>query len=208
MPTPIPGSDPRDDIYVEPGEIGDIIEKLDSVGALYRDIFEQELTKLGRELVIEVKERSPKASGRLARSTKFRLLRQQDDSSGDVEYDLQIIQDATSDPRARVSQRHFYWYTVHHGLKPAGRLNRTYPPSANLENWVRRVKGSEIGSEADVKRIAKTIAWNISKKGIKPNRYLIDSMKAKEDRIQEAANKIGESILINMGFLPEVSTGF
>lgn len=204
MPQPIPGSNPNDDIYVEPSTLGDMAEQVLNVGALYRDIFEQELTKLGKALVPEVKKRTPKASGRLARSTRFRLVRRQGDSSGDVEYDLQIIQDATSIPRARVRERYFYWYTVHHGLKPAGRLRNVTPPAANLEDWVKRVKGSEVATEAELKRKAKTIAWSIGQKGIKPNRYLIDTMRDNQDRIQEAANRMGESILINMGFLPEI----
>lgn len=205
MPQPIPGSSPDDDIYVEPSTLGDMAEQVISVGALYRDIFEEELTKLGKALVPEVKSRTPKASGRLARSTRFRLIRQQDNIKGDIEYDLQIIQDATSIPRARVKERYFYWYTVHHGLKPAGRLSNVTPPWENLQDWVKRVKGSEVSTEAELKRKAKTIAWSIGKKGIKPNRYLIDTMRDNQARIQEAANRMGESILINMGFLPDIA---
>ncbi len=201
MPTPLPGG-PNDEIRMLPNQLSDLAEnyRLSNVRAGYRDLVEQELSRLGRILEDRVKANTPRVSGRLARSTRFRIIRTVENET-DVTYELQIIQDALANPRASVRNRYFYWYTVHHGLRPAGRLKRTYPPPINLQNWVMRAKGESI---QDAPGVARKIAWNIFKEGIEPNTYLFDSLEQEQTEIQVTADKIAQDLAFNLNHLPEI----
>tara|TARA_Y100000034_G_scaffold31346_1_gene38353 strand:- start:126 stop:758 length:633 start_codon:yes stop_codon:yes gene_type:complete len=208
MVSPLLPAVPDDDflgIEVSAGPLPALSEHFnpDRVQAGAGTIFQQELSLLGMKLVDEVKKRTPKSSSRLARSTKFRVRRIRDPFSGDVLFELQIIQDALSVPKARVSQRYFYWYSVHHGLQPAGRLQKVFPPFENLVPWVIRRFGS--GPEKEVKRRAKAVAFKIWKEGIPPNNYLVEAMEARRNDIQLAADRIQRDIMIDLTRLPDIT---
>jgi hypothetical protein len=172
-------------------------------------------TELGRKLVDEVKKRTPVASGRLRRSTKFRIVRGQGivrqsgglSSPGDLAFSvaqpqdaqLQIIQDARD---LRMGQKYFYWYTVTHGIEPRGKLRGgKLPPWENLLPWVKiRFSTDRTGSIIASKRLS----HHISKEGIEPNTYIADSYHARIGDIQLAAEKLGIDITFDLTRLPDI----
>jgi hypothetical protein len=164
---------------------------------------QQELEKLGRLLVGEVKRRTPRSTGKLARSTKFRIITGEDSATGNVERELQIIQDALSRQTTTGSRRYFYWYSVHHGLAPAGRLSNTFPPAENLLPWVRRTfPGAD---EKKTLRKARSVAFKIYKEGIPPNPYLQESVDVHMAEIQATANRIRQQIVLDLTTLPDIA---
>lgn len=196
-------------IEVHPSNLEDLAKKTRNVRPGFRNFTEDRLDSLGRKLVPIVKSNTPKSSGRLARSSRYRIIRKVDNEQV-VEYELQIIQDAvakaievtTGAPRkARVSERYFYWYTVHHGLAPAGRLSNAFPPPESLQSWVMKTLGV---TREDSYLVALRVARKIHERGIKPNTYLLDSLKENIDLLQETADEIGKSIVLDLSRLPDI----
>jgi len=201
MPTPLPGDPNRDEFFVLPNILNDLASKFENIRPGFSSFAQQELRDLGFKLVPLVKAATPKASGRLARSTKHRVIRVRDSSSGESSFELQIIQDATARGVRTVRGRYFYWYSVHHGLQPAGRLSNTFPPFENLIPWAVKRFGVD---EKTGRVIARKVAWKIRTKGIEPNTYLIDVMREAEDLIQKTADRIGQSIIVDLTRLPNI----
>ena len=208
LPSP-PLSDSLDDpgdtemeIYTEGASLPDIMKRIDPEQMekrINKSVLD-ELRLLGEKLVREVYKNTPKASGALARSTKYRILPTRSRLGGAPTYQLDVIQDATG--RQDVQQRYFYWYTVHHGLQPAGRLRQARPPSDEkslLTQWTKRVVAT-----LDPEYTTGAIAWNIHKFGIKPNPYLRISFQNKQKDIQETSQKIGQAIIFDLNELPDV----
>lgn len=202
MPTRMPGKS-SDEIYVAPTQFKELAQNFEdpklSIG--FNTVLEQELKRLGDYLVPEVKRRTPKTTGRLARSTHNRVVKRRLEGTGDIQYELHILQDATSIPNAKVSNRYFYWYTVHHGLKPAGRLKQVFAPYEALVPWVIRKLGT---TQAKAKQVARSVAWKIYKEGIPPNPYLQDSIDDNLSAIQDTANRIGYAISLDLVRLPNI----
>jgi hypothetical protein len=165
----------------------------------YESWVQQVLSDLGRDLVPIVKRNTPRASGRLARSTMFRVIRRHTDSNS-IEYELQIIQTEKARQVRRSGEHpYFYWFTLNHGLHPSGKLRKARPPAQNLEDWVRRKI-----SPVDSLRVAFRIAKAIEAKGIEPNTYLKDSMTEGRQYIQQASNQLNRDIIIDMENLPDI----
>ena len=194
---------PNDEIYVAPNLLSDLAKNFRNVRPGFRSIIEDRLDSLGHKLVPLVKIKTPKgAKGRLARSTRHRVVRDIDISDDTITYDLQIIQDAVAQHQGRRSgNRYFYWYTVTHGTQPAGRLKRIYPPPENLRPWVEKVLGT---SRDESMAVSHFVAEKIFTKGIEPNPYLKDVIKENQDIIQQTADEIAREIVINVTRLPSI----
>lgn len=194
----MPGKE-DDFIYVWPNTLSDLAKKMDEHAANFQDLVREELNDLGSYLVPKVMSATPKVRGRLANSTKYRVVTAGDD----LELGLEIYQDAKSTGRrGRGARSYPYWYTVTHGTKPAGKLRQIFPEPVNLIPWTRAIKGVKNPQEAKQKAYA--LAKHIYEKGIKPNPYLKKVMTANRGRIQESADKIGSAILIDLEDLPDV----
>lgn len=201
----LPNTDNELDFYTEGASLPDIIQRLDPdemTRRINRSV-EDELRLLGEKLVREVYSNTPKGTGALARSTKYRILPVRDAIGQQPYYQLDIIQDARATRRSeRLDNRHFYWYTVHHGMQPAGRLNRARPPS-DMDNalrpWVERVVPT-----LDPEYTTDAIAWKIYKFGLQPNPYLENSFRNKQRDIEETQSKIGQTIQFDLTDLPDV----
>ena len=186
----LPNTDNELDFYTEGASLPDIIQRLDPdemTRRINRSV-EDELRLLGEKLVREVYSNTPKGTGALARSTKYRIL---------------PVRDAIGQqPYYQLDNRHFYWYTVHHGMQPAGRLNRARPPS-DMDNalrpWVERVVPT-----LDPEYTTDAIAWKIYKFGLQPNPYLENSFRNKQRDIEETQSKIGQTIQFDLTDLPDV----
>ena len=197
----MPGNpdDPEQFIVVWPNTLSDLARKLDEHAANYQDLVRGELEDLGQFLVDKVRANTPKNRGRLADSTKYRVVT----NGQPEELGLEIYQDAKSTGRRGKGARSYpYWYTVHHGTKPLGRLKRIFPEPLNLVPWVRAVKG--VRDPVQAKKEAYAIARNIFIKGLKPNPYLINTMNESRSRIEETATALGKAILIDLEDLPNV----
>lgn len=202
MPTPMPGN-PNNEIYVYPNTLSDLADNFKNIRSSFDSATESELGRLGRILVKEVKKNTPRgALGRLRRSTQFRIIKFRKEDTNEVNYELQIIQDAVAQHTTSSKQRYFYWYTVHHGLAPRGRLTRIFPPAENLVKWVMRVKG--VGDEAQALREAYAISRSIFEKGIAPNPYLKTSVRNQSDAIQQTADRITKALVVDLTRLPEI----
>ena len=116
------------DIGTEGAYLPDIIKRIDPSAMTQRlnVSVEEELRLLGEKLVREVYKNTPKGTGTLASSTKYRITSARRTIGADPEWKLEIIQDATARQQGAVDpgKRYFYWYTVHHGIQPDGRLKR------------------------------------------------------------------------------------
>lgn len=201
LPPALPPSD-LDELSVGPMDLFDQLRAVfEPVRAKRKAEFYilRELAALGRFLVTEIRKATPKASGKLAKSTIFRI-NEVRTTADELFYRLEFIQTALANPRARIGFQYPYMYTVHHGMQPAGRLTRAHPPFENLIPWVKVRFG---GSESQVKRKAKAVAYNIYLKGIEPNTYLSDVVKRNERRIQQSADKIASDIVIDLERLPQ-----
>ena len=147
-----------------------------------------EFERLGPILNEWVRDETPVSSGRLKRSTHFRILSNSritglaaepgvavftpDRGTLDTPYFLQILQDATARGVRSASKRYFYWYTVNKGSKPAGELGQHQPPAEHLKDWVKR---SPMGTGEDsdsIERIAESLSRKIFREGVEPNPYV------------------------------------
>lgn len=199
-----------DDMLLEVRATGltELGEKIDNINRIFRDRTDEALSTLGRILVEEVKRRTPSVSGRLRRSTHYRIERgstiirkgeKEFSVSRPEDAQLQIIQDAVARGERAVANRYFYWYTVTHGIKPAGRLENMFPPPKNLTPWIKKRFTTKGGIVDSIK-----LAHHISKEGTEPNTYIADAYHARVADIQEAAERIGVDITFDLVKLPSV----
>ena len=203
---PEPDRDTYMDTYTEGASLPDIMKHIepDAMARRVQLTAEEELRLLGEKLVREVYKNTPKGTGNLARSTKYRILPMREAIGKEPMYTLEIIQDATSIQSGAVSpgKRYFYWYTVHHGLQPDGKLRQVRPPSVKqgtLYPWVTKVVPT-----LDPEYATSAIAWNIYKFGLKPNPYLRISFNNKQQDISATQEKIGKAIIFDLNDLPDV----
>ena len=201
----LPNNDNEMDFYTQGASLPDIIKRLDpdKMAKRINPSVVDELRMLGERLVREVYHNTPQGTGALARSTKYRILPVRDSIGQQPYYQLDIIQDASARRRREtLENRHFYWYTVHHGMQPAGRLNRARPPSdkdSALYPWVERVVPT-----LDPEYTTNAIAWKKYKFGLQPNPYPEDSFRNKKRDIEETQSKIGQTIQFDLTDLPDV----
>ena len=134
------------EMFTEGASLPDLIRRIDpdAMAKRVQLSVEEELRILGEKLVREVYKNTPKGTGTLANSTKYRIMPMREALGKAPEYTLEIIQDATAIQSGAVSpsKRYFYWYTVHHGLQPAGKLRQAKPPAdkqGTLYPWVTKV---------------------------------------------------------------------
>lgn len=183
-------------------------ENVDNINRIFRDKTDQVLNTLGRLLVEEVKKRTPTVSGKLRRSTHYRIMR---GSSiiriGEKEFavsrpedaQLQIIQDAVARGERAIAKRYFYWYTVTHGIAPEGKLTNMFPPPKHLTPWVKKRFTTNGGVIDAIK-----LAHHISEKGTEPNTYIADAYHARVADIQHAAETLGIDMTFDLTKLPSV----
>ena len=201
MPTPMPGS-PEDEIYVQPALFKELAENFSDKRVDDYEIFVLTiLDRLGREIVPIVRRYTPKSTGKLARSTRHRILTRIDEG-GEKGYDLQIIQQATSNPLRGVS-RYFYWLSLHHGLYPSGTLGPLHapPPINNLLPWVQATLVTDPKRGGD-RGAARRIALKLMREGTDPNPYLYEALLEAQPLLDDAAREIGQAIAVDLTRLP------
>ena len=186
--------DDNDMSYLE--KLGDRFENAEAITK--ETVFEM-LDELGAKLVPELRRNTPRSTGGAALSTRHRVIESGSDTG--VSMDLELIQ------RAKHSYQgtsYHYWYTLHHGLSPAGSLKQTYPASSrSLENWVSKTFNIPKRTPAFKKKL-KAIRWNMYKKGIEPNTYIQDTLDENRELIDEVSTKLGIQILEDVTTLPNV----
>ena len=174
------GVDPDNYIVVRATGIKELAEKYSPqvVQDIFTDQVDRTYSKLGKILVDEVKKRTPVASGRLRRSTQYRIvrgtsiIRQGEDEfvvsrPGDAQ--LQIIQDSLARGNMALSERYYYWYTVTHGIAPKGKLTSAFPPAEHLLPWVQK----KFSLDATGARVASMrLSRHIGIEGTEPNSYI------------------------------------
>ena len=210
-----------------------LASRLAFLGDIKDEVVEHRLTTLGGLLRNAVMRETPRSSGRLARSTKYRIREVRPEYGGlepgisvqsprrdidvalnpaggkvgeETEKVLQIIQDATAHTNA-VGRRYYYWYSVNKGSEPQGSLVRHYPPYANLVPWVRRSRiGGWIQSEDEIYETARYLSKRIYDVGITPNPYLARAYRKSLGLIQSTADDIGKELGLKLGDLPSVQS--
>ena len=177
---------------------------------IFTDRVDKVYTKLGKILVDEVKKRTPVSSGRLRRSTKFRIVRgtriervgeREFSVSRPADAQLQIIQDELARGDMAVSRRYYYWFTVTHGIAPKGKLTSAFPPPEHLLPWVRREFSVD---QAGAKVASAKLSRHIGTEGTEPNKYIADAYHARIADIQQAAETLGVDITFDLSKLPSI----
>ena len=211
--------------FTPPNMLKTLARNLLNIAQVADDAAYDELIALGRELVPALADNTPKGQGKLAKSTKFKIIRHHHAQGSNFE--LQLFQTASN---VYNGVPYHYWYTLHHGFRPKGRLSQTMPKTgwladynslmigkakqavrnlkllAPLDRWVMKKFG--LVNRTEIRRKARSIAFLTWKRGRKPNPYIRKTYREKEDRIEETAQRIQQEIVLQVGRLPDVATAY
>jgi len=200
-----------DDTYIEGFDVGpkvdpenffeDLEHKLEEAEDIINDRTRSVLEELGEYLKPKLEENTPKSSGDLARSTKYRIVEEKGPEGKFL--NLELIQDAE---RRFQGVPYHYWLTLHHGLKPAGRLSRIVPGGQHntekLEEWVERTLFPS--GPKDAKKKLRAVQAKIWREGIEPNDYIELTYRQNRDRIIATQERLGQEILTELFDLPSI----